>query len=148
MEFAIDELSDGARNVVMSESAYKELSPPERLAVWKNSDAISAEKIIQHMGEFGKGGWLSRIVDPQRFSEPLRLEPDSDSENDDSDWEEWSKDELLFPPLAKLRTKLRVPRRRPPNSASTLSFTDGFLQKPPGFNRTLNSQGLKDFRDS
>jgi hypothetical protein len=77
---------------VITEPAYTALSLEERLALWRRPGVLSGSEIINDLTAFGRGGWLSRLLDPQTFSEPILLEADDDDEFDDPDWERWSRD--------------------------------------------------------
>lgn len=92
---------------------YQSLSTKEKLAMWKRPGILSGSKIIQDMSAFGRGGWLSRIIDPRTFDELLQLNPDSDSECDGDDWEGWSDevswtDETCFHETASARSALNT----------------------------------------
>ncbi|KAK3305969.1 uncharacterized protein B0T15DRAFT_215218 [Chaetomium strumarium] len=74
-------------NEPMTVDVYRGLSPQERLAAWKDAGLPSVDEIMEHMTSMGRGGWISRVVDPKNFTRPLVLDPDSDDENDDEDWQ-------------------------------------------------------------
>ena len=80
----------------LEEATYQQLSIPDRLDTWKKFGPTSPEKILAYTANFGRGGWLSRLVDPQTFPEPLRLEPDSDNEYNDEDWEWWTVEDAEY----------------------------------------------------
>jgi hypothetical protein len=71
----------------MTVDMYRGLSPQERLAAWKDAGLPSVDEIMQHMTSMGRGGWISRIVDPKNFTRPLVLSPDPDSDDDEHDTE-------------------------------------------------------------
>jgi hypothetical protein len=54
---------------------------------WKRFGALSPEKALRDMPEFGRSGCLSRLVDLKTHTEPPDVEPDSDNEFDDEHWE-------------------------------------------------------------
>lgn len=64
---------------------YAELSAEDKVNAWKRFGAVSAERVVQDTADFGRGGWMTRVVDLQAGIEPVSLEPDSDSEFDDED---------------------------------------------------------------
>ncbi|KAI6778121.1 uncharacterized protein J7T54_001925 [Emericellopsis cladophorae] len=87
-------------NVPMTVEVYRALSPPERLAAWKDAGLPSVDEIMEHMTGMGKSGWLSRVVDPKNFTRPLVLTLDSDDDDDDEggggredsseEWQGWT----------------------------------------------------------
>ncbi|KAG9251099.1 uncharacterized protein F5Z01DRAFT_663987 [Emericellopsis atlantica] len=83
-------------NGPMTVDMYRALSPPERLAAWKDAGLPSVDEIIEHMTSMGKGGWLSRVVDPKTFTRPLVLTQDSSDDDDDDgedgneEWQGWT----------------------------------------------------------
>ncbi|KAH7029802.1 uncharacterized protein B0I36DRAFT_364278 [Microdochium trichocladiopsis] len=62
----------------------------EKAALWRNR--YGAQELIDFVSRFGRGGWLSRIVDPERHPEPLTLDPDDDPENMGSEWDAYDED--------------------------------------------------------
>jgi hypothetical protein len=76
--------------ICLTPTTYAELSAEDKVKAWKRFGAVSAERVVRDIADFGRSGWLSRVVDPQTHTEPVSLEPDSDSEFDDEDWEEWT----------------------------------------------------------
>lgn len=82
----------GAGRPVLDPSAYRALPKEERMAAWEGPRAVSADFFIENLANFGRGGWMSRLVDQERRDEPLELDADPDSEHDDPDWQVWSED--------------------------------------------------------
>jgi hypothetical protein len=83
-------------NEPMTVDMYRELSAQDRLAAWKDAGLPSVDEIMEHMTSMGRGGWISRVVDPQNFTRPLVLDPDSDDEDDDEDWQDWTAQESAY----------------------------------------------------
>lgn len=79
-------------NEAVTPELYRTLSSEDSLALWKKPGVLPAIEFIQRTADFGRGGWLSRVVDPHRFEKPIELGPDSDSEYDDENWRQWSED--------------------------------------------------------
>jgi hypothetical protein len=73
--------------ICLTPATYAELSAEDKVNAWKRFGAVSAERVVRDIVDFGRRGWLSRVVDPQTHTEPVSLEPDSDSEFDGEDWE-------------------------------------------------------------
>lgn len=74
----------------LTPTTYAELSAEDKVNAWKRFGAVSAESVVRDIADFGRSGWMSRVIDLQTHTEPLGLEPDSDSEFDDEDWEAWT----------------------------------------------------------
>lgn len=68
---------------------YCASSDTQRATIWR--ERYSAEALMELMGRIGRGGWLSRVVDPVAFTEALTLDADVDSNpydpNSDGDHE-------------------------------------------------------------
>lgn len=87
-----DDDDDDASTTTTSLTAttYAVLSAEDKVNAWKRFGAVSAERVVRDVADFGRSGWLSRVVDLQTHAEPVSLEPDLDSECDDEEWEAWT----------------------------------------------------------
>jgi hypothetical protein len=86
-----DDTSTTTTTTPLTTATYAELSAEDKVNAWKRFGAGSAERVVRDIADFGRSGWLSRLVDLQTHTEPLTLEPDSDSDYDgDEDWEAWT----------------------------------------------------------
>ncbi|KAK7749344.1 hypothetical protein SLS62_008196 [Diatrype stigma] len=56
--------ADGGPSSPMSRESYDALSEDEKLAAWKTTGLVSSGALIQLVAKFGRGGWLSQIIDP------------------------------------------------------------------------------------
>ncbi|KXJ89013.1 hypothetical protein Micbo1qcDRAFT_165787 [Microdochium bolleyi] len=75
--------------VQKARDAYCALADGDRVALWRNR--YSARALLDLVGKTGRGGWLSRIVDPEVYPDALTLDADIDeygyNEEYDGDYE-------------------------------------------------------------
>lgn len=76
----------------LTRSVYESLSDAKRYRAWKASRVASVDRVVTYMANFGRGGWLSRVIDPVKFPEPIELEPDDDAEFDNAKWRNLNRD--------------------------------------------------------
>lgn len=78
---------------IESGSLYLAMSSEDRVAQWLSHPQFSVERLIQFVTDNGRGGWLSRLVDPAQYPEPMELTPDSiddrEAVDDDDDEDKW-----------------------------------------------------------
>jgi hypothetical protein len=90
LKIDVTTLVNSATNEQMTKATYDQLSPEEKSSAWRAAGLLSAEDVISRVAAFGRGGWLSRVVDPKNVRLPVNLEADSDPEDDHLDWDEWT----------------------------------------------------------
>ncbi|KAH7037024.1 uncharacterized protein B0I36DRAFT_313165 [Microdochium trichocladiopsis] len=73
-----------------AQNTYRSLTADQKVALWKNR--YSAKAFIDFCCRVGRGGWLSRVVDPGTHPLPLALEADIDTENTGDAWDTFDED--------------------------------------------------------
>ncbi len=78
---------DGASG--MTQEMYKSLSEEEKLEAWNTTGLISARALIDFVARFGRGGWLSRVVDPEDKAGTHDSQNTDSADEDDEDDPTW-----------------------------------------------------------